>query len=151
MEPMNETKLASMKSRLGAYIIDCISYCVIIFFTALFLWYFFPSTIYYLETFSVFYTSAIIFLYYFLFFKFGGTIGMLILKIDVVNIDGSKMNTFKCALRTVGIMINEVIRLGHFLWVFNKDKKNLQDYLAGTIVIERRYKNVYKIRVQKVK
>ena len=66
----------------------------------------------------------------------GATPGLKILKLRVINIYGQTPELWRVALRCVGFVLScGLMGLG-FLWIgFDREKRGLQDWVAGTYVI----------------
>lgn len=63
------------------------------------------------------------------------TIGKKITKIQVVNVDGSKLSFKKATVRTLVKYISVFAFLGYILIFFTSKKQALHDYILGTVVV----------------
>lgn len=76
-------------------------------------------------------------LYLFLFQALAGrTLGMRLLGLSVIDVYGDRPSLTRAALRTLGYLVcGLTLNLG-FLWIgFDRDRRGLHDWLAGTFVI----------------
>jgi len=80
--------------------------------------------------------AAVIALYVFLFQSLvAHTIGMRVLRLTVIDLAGAPVSPWRAGLRTIGYLVClATLGLG-FLWVaFDREKRGLHDWLAGTLV-----------------
>lgn len=81
--------------------------------------------------------AVILMLYGFLFkVTTGATLGMRLLRLQVIDVYGERPQWWRAALRCVGTLLGAgVLGLG-LLWIgFDREKRGLADWLAGTYVI----------------
>ncbi len=80
---------------------------------------------------------AIVALYLFLFQAgLGGTPGMRLLRIRVIDVYGDPPGLVRAAIRTAGYLLGAATFSLGFLWIgFDREKRGLHDWLAGTYVI----------------
>ena len=79
---------------------------------------------------------AVLVIYLFLFQALATrTIGMRAFRLTIVDLTGAPLTPWRAALRTVGYLVSiATLGLG-FLWVgFDREKRGLHDWLAGTLV-----------------
>jgi len=66
----------------------------------------------------------------------GRTLGMRLLKIRVIDLYGDRPSPARCAARCVGYLAGVATLFLGFLWMgFDSEKRGLQDWIAGTLVI----------------
>ncbi|UCG24290.1 MAG: RDD family protein [Chloroflexota bacterium] len=66
----------------------------------------------------------------------GQTLGMMLMGLRVVSLDGGRVTLWRAILRIIGFLLFAVIFLIGFLWVLGDDKRQaLHDKLAGTLVV----------------
>ncbi|MFC2061040.1 RDD family protein [Elusimicrobiota bacterium] len=90
-----------------------------------------------LFSFLVFFLPAV----YYIFFhaKYGQTIGKKILKLKVIKKDGNEMNYEQSLARYFGYILTVfTLGIGFLVVLFNKRKRALHDFIAGTKVIRKR-------------
>ena len=78
-----------------------------------------------------------IFLVIFLWVKYGGTPGKLMLGIEVIDEKtGKNMSIGKSILRYIGYLLSTIPLLLGFIWVaFDKRKRGFHDMIAGSVVV----------------
>lgn len=76
-------------------------------------------------------------LYFFLFHAARGqTPGKQALRIMVIDVYGQRPSTWRCLLRTFGYLLSALPFSLGFLWIgFDREKRALHDWLAGTYVV----------------
>lgn len=66
----------------------------------------------------------------------GRTLGMRVLKMRIIDIYGDRPSPARCAARTAGYLAGAATLFLGFLWIaFDSEKRGLQDWIAGTLVI----------------
>lgn len=69
---------------------------------------------------------------------FGATPGKMAMGIRVADAEGRPLPTPRILLREVLGRWLAIICFGHIWLLFNKDRKNVWDFLAGSVVVQRR-------------
>lgn len=66
----------------------------------------------------------------------GRTVGMRLLGMRIVDVYGDPPSSARCAVRTLGYLASAATLWLGFLWIgFDREKRGLHDWLAGTYVI----------------
>jgi len=66
----------------------------------------------------------------------GRTLGMRLLKIRIIDVYGDRPSPARCAARCAGYVAGVLTLFLGFLWMgFDSEKRGLQDWIAGTLVI----------------
>jgi uncharacterized RDD family membrane protein YckC len=83
-------------------------------------------------------TAAIVIVYLLLFQAMAGrTLGMRLLRIRIVDLYGESPSVLRSAVRTVGYLAAAATGSLGFLWIgFDREKRGLHDWLAGTYVVK---------------
>jgi uncharacterized RDD family membrane protein YckC len=83
-------------------------------------------------------TAAIVLVYLLLFQAMAGrTLGMRLLKIRIVDVYGENPTALRAAVRTLGYLASLATGSLGFLWIgFDREKRGLHDWLAGTYVVK---------------
>lgn len=67
----------------------------------------------------------------------GRTLGMRALGLRVIDVWGDRPSVARCAARTAGYLASVATAMLGFLWVgFDREKRGLHDWIAGTYVIK---------------
>jgi uncharacterized RDD family membrane protein YckC len=83
--------------------------------------------------------ALIVMLYWFLFtVTTGSTPGLRLLRLRVVTIYGEVPQWWRALLRSIGLLVGALLLGLGLLWIgFDREKRGLHDWLAGTYVIRR--------------
>ncbi len=66
----------------------------------------------------------------------GRTLGMRVLKMRVIDLYGDRPSPARCAARSAGYLAGIATLFLGFLWMgFDSEKRGLQDWIAGTLVV----------------
>jgi uncharacterized RDD family membrane protein YckC len=66
----------------------------------------------------------------------GRTLGMRLLKIKIIDVYGDRPSPGRCVARCLGYLAGVATLFLGFLWMgFDSEKRGLQDWIAGTLVI----------------
>ncbi len=66
----------------------------------------------------------------------GRTLGMRLLKIKIIDVYGERPSAGRCVVRCLGYLAGVATLFLGFLWMgFDREKRGLQDWIAGTLVI----------------
>lgn len=87
-----------------------------------------------------------IFILYEIIFTSGGrvTLGKKILGIKVLNKNGGSLSVFRALLRVIGYFISSfTLNLGYIISLFNRDRRALHDFIAGSVVVRTREKSSF--------
>jgi uncharacterized RDD family membrane protein YckC len=70
--------------------------------------------------------------------QFGATLGKMVFRARIVNLEGGRIGFGRAMLRWVGSILNEMtLGLGFLMVAFRRDKRGLHDFIAGTKVVYR--------------
>jgi uncharacterized RDD family membrane protein YckC len=121
--------------RAAAFIIDYLLVAVVAIIVAILLGLFFRTDVAFNEN-ALSYFIILLFGSYYVYMlgKYGYTIGKKLLKLKVVKDDGSKLTYVNALVRFLGTALSSIIVVGYIVMFFNHRRKNLHDYIAGTIV-----------------
>ncbi|MCL2887897.1 MAG: RDD family protein [Elusimicrobia bacterium] len=145
IEPMEKSyTIAPVSDRLLAFIIDYLPFFIVpaavIWFITTFLKDVFLS---YNTLLGVLAVCQILFFVYAAVFNSGNrlTLGKWLMGLKVVTTDGNDLNIVRGVMRSLGYLIGLVLSFtGFALAYITKDKRALQDYMAGSVVISTREK-----------
>ena len=81
--------------------------------------------------------GILLLLYFFIFHAFRGqTPGKRLLGVAVIDVYGERPSLARTLLRTSGYVLSAVLFSLGFLWIgFDREKRALHDWLAGTYVV----------------
>jgi len=66
----------------------------------------------------------------------GRTLGMRVMRIKIIDVYGDRPSPARCVARCAGYLAGVVTLFLGFLWMgFDSEKRGLQDWIAGTLVI----------------
>ena len=83
----------------------------------------------------LFFATALTYLFVFHIVQ-GRTLGMRLLRMRVIDIYGERPSPARCAARCAGYLAGVATLFLGFLWMgFDSEKRGLQDWLAGTLVV----------------
>jgi uncharacterized RDD family membrane protein YckC len=121
--------------RAAAFIIDYLLVLVTAVVFAILIGLFFRTDVAFSENALTYFIILVFGCYYtYMLGKYGYTIGKKLLKLKVVKNDGSKLTYVNALIRFLGTLLSSLILVGYIIMFFNAKRKNLHDYIAGTIV-----------------
>ncbi len=69
----------------------------------------------------------------------GATPGKMVMGIQITTVDGEPIGSGRAILRYIGYFVSWItLGIGFLIIAFNREKRGLHDYIAGTVVVKTR-------------